>query len=122
MGNTPEIVSKLQFLYHLEENKLELGESGGGLGGWSCGRCGNGAVRGAGGVELRGVWASLWGRGEGRTTSARPNHNKYDESKLDFQRLCGFRSVRAVFDMALTESRHKSILESEFSSIDFFPD
>ena len=29
MGNTPEIVSKLQFLYHLEENKLELGEAGG---------------------------------------------------------------------------------------------
>ena len=29
MGNTPEIVSKLQFLYHLEENKLELGEVGG---------------------------------------------------------------------------------------------
>ena len=27
--NTPEIVSKLQFLYHLEENKLELGEVGG---------------------------------------------------------------------------------------------
>ena len=39
MGNTPEIVSKLQFLYHLEENKLELGEAGGVWvgGGWGVG-------------------------------------------------------------------------------------
>ena len=42
MGNTPEIVSKLQFLYHLEENKLELGEEGEVWvgGGWGVGNFG----------------------------------------------------------------------------------
>ena len=71
MGNKPEIVSKLQFLYHLEENKLELGEVG--RYGWWRVRC----------REFSGKFPKIWEKFPRKFREISGNSGKFPENGPD---------------------------------------